>query len=1422
MVLILSLGEKVVCRSLLFLAAMLGLCLLAVSQENPRFRRYSIEEGLSQSSVYAILQDARGFLWFATEDGLNRFDGYEFRIFRPDPESPDSLSCPYVTSLAEEAGRYLWAGTDSGGLNRFDIAAERFRHFDHDRDDPRSLSGNRITALLRDTQGRLWVGTWYGLDLFDPVSESFAHFRHDPADPASLSGNSVTALAEDSEGSVWVGAEDGSLNRLPKGENAFQRFPVGSSVRAVLAQAGSVWAGTEGGLVRLDAGTGRSRVFRHVPADSRTLASDQVEELFTDRNGHLWVGMREGLDRFDSGNQTFVHFRNDPSDALSLSDDSILSFGQDRSGGLWIGTLSGGLSRLDQVRTAFHLLRDRSPSPSRKARNAILSVMEDKAGTLWIGTDAGLHLLNRQTGHRSGYEHDSRDPGSLSFNSVRAIVQDRRGTTWVGTDGGGLDRLDSGARRFIHYRHDPSDPESLASDTIRFLLEGPGGEIWVATLGAGLDKLDPATGRFAHHRHESTNPESLSDDRVYTLSWGRDGFLWVGTRGGGLNRLDPATGRFLHFRTDPLNPSSLRDNDVMSLLEDRAGTLWAGTRTGLCRLDMRDRSRGRFTVYAGKEGLPNVTIYGLLEDEAGFLWLSHNRGLSRFDPRTGQVKNFGPGDGLQGLEFNGNSRFKSPSGEMFFGGINGLNAFFPGEIRDNPEIPPVAITGLQIFNRPVPVGPGPDGRVIIDRSPTAADAVHLGYRDNMITFSFAALHFSAPEDNQYAYKLEGFDRKWNEVGPRRLATYTNVRPGHYTFKVIASNNDGLWNERGASIAVIISPPFWGTLWFRVLAALAVLGAAVGAAGTRHLRVVRNRRELEAKVEERTAEISATNRRIQEEMAERRRAEEALRREKLNLDLLIDSAPEAIVVVDKNHRIARVNPEFSRLFGYGNEEVAGRPIDEVVASGDQRREAEGYTRKLGRGETIFFEGVRTGKGGRPVEVVGIGAPIQSGGEIQGHFAIYRDISDRRRAEEALRKRAAQAGIINRVGQRVGTTLEIGPLLEEIVDAVHETFGYYGVHLFLAEPNQNRLKLEAMAGGYKDVFPDGLTVDLGRGMIGTAALGGESQVSGDVRCDPHFVRLADEATQSELSVPIRGKDRLIGVLDIQSVELGAFDETDVAAIETLSTQIGSAIENARLYEAMQEELDLRLRMEKLLKDLTDDLARSNKELEQFAYVASHDLQEPLRMVGSYVQLLARRYRGRLDPDADAFINFAVDGASRMQDMINDLLAYSRVGTRGKPFAPTDCESALGRALGYLKLAISEKKAHVSHGPLPVVMADETQIIQLFQNLVGNAVKFHGPEPPEVHVSANQKNGEWEFAVRDNGIGIEPRYLERVFQIFERFHRDDRYPGTGIGLAICQRIVDRHGGRIWVESEPGRGSTFFFTIPRSAEVEPPRREG
>ncbi len=860
------------------IAAVLALtpCVLAQAPP-PVWESYSIEQGLSQSIVKAIAQDARGFLWFGTEDGLNRFDGYRFDIMRHDPQDSGSLSYSDMTALCVDRQGYVWVGTFNGGLNRFDPATGRAVRYQAKPGMPGSLSHDRIAAVVEDRRGDVWVGTDDGLNRLDRATNTFTVLRHDPADAGSLANDRVHALLVDREGTLWIGT-DGGLDRLvpattprspdhrlPRFEH-YRHDPRATGSRGADAvnalcqdRQGALWVGTEGGgLNRLDSRSGVWTRFRHDPADAGSLGQDAVTAVCADSLGFLWAGTRSGgLDRFDPRAGRFSHYRADPADPASPRSDEILSLLADRSGCLWVGTYSQGVGKTVLETKPFAHVR---AGPGGLANPTVWALQEDRSGNLWVGTHTGgidcfdphLRLLAR-------YRNDPRDPTSLSCDIVRCILEDRDSELWFGTNGGGLDRLDRATGRFTRYLNDPADPRSLAENRIRALYEDRAGLLWIGTYGGGLDCLDRRTGVFTHFRHDPANPASLSFDIVRVIYEDPDEVgeaLWVGTEGGGLNRLDRRTGRFTHFRNDPGDSTTLSEDHVFSIHRDASDRLWIGTFAG--GLNLFDRAAGTFASYTIRDGLPSNAVYGILEDRGGCLWLSTNLGLARFDPSAGTCRSYDVRDGLQSNEFNGGAFTQTRGGEMLFGGINGFNAFYPQQIVDNPHPPAVVLTGFQLFNQTVGVGRKYGDRVLLERAIFATEAITLAHDQNFFAFDFAALHFVSPTENRYAYMMEGFDKDWNQAGQRRFATYTGLPPGHYTFRVKAANSDGVWNSEGRTLRLTIAPPFWQTAWFRA----AALGLLIGL--------------LVAVHRLRTRSFRLRNAALCREVDDRKRAEEAMR------------------------------------------------------------------------------------------------------------------------------------------------------------------------------------------------------------------------------------------------------------------------------------------------------------------------------------------------------------------------------------------------------------------------------------------------------------------------------------------------------------------------------------------------------------------
>ncbi len=796
---------------------------------NIRFERITIKEGLSQSSVRSILQDRRGFMWFGTVDGLNQYDGYGFNVHKPDPDNADSLGSTFLRAIIEDHDGIMWIGTNGQGLDKFDPLTGRFTHYRNNPHEPGSLSFDYVWEVYEDSAFRLWVGTdGGGFNKFDRETGTFTRYRHEPGNPNSLSHDNVLCICEDRYGKMWIGTRGGGLNKFNPGTGCFTRYRHepgnadslgGDIVRDVYAdREGTLWAATDGGgLNKYDRENDTFIHYRHDPDNPHSIGYDRLLVIYQDREGKLWIGTNGGgLNKFDPASERFTRYRHEFNNPNSLSDNYIYSIHEDKSGVLWFGTENGGINKLDRTREQFSHYRSTPDTLQQLKDNSIWAIYEEPSGVLWFGTRSGeLVKMDRETETVTYYRNDPTNPNSLrSENHIRAICADRfePGILWLGVDGGGLHRFDPASGRFSFFQHNPNEPTSLSSNRVYCIHGDNAGVLWVGTRTGGLNKMDRETGRFTRYRNNPEDPKSLSNDYVYSLHRDRLGILWIGTFAGGLNRFDSMTGTFLSFRSDVDNPGSLSSDCILCIHEDAGGVLWLGTGGG--GLNKFHRDSRRFTHYGEEHGMPNAVVYGILEDRRANLWLSTNNGISRFTPGTGEFKNYNEIDGLQSNEFNGGSYFRSPrTGEMFFGGINGFNSFFPEKIKDNVHIPSIVITGFLKFNKEVKhVGPVSEIEEFI-----------LDHRDYVFSFEFAALDFTVPEKNKYAYKMEGLGREWIATSAwKRFATFTTLPPGTYTFRVKGSNNDGLWNEEGVSVKVIILPPFWKTWWFRVLIVVIIL------------------------------------------------------------------------------------------------------------------------------------------------------------------------------------------------------------------------------------------------------------------------------------------------------------------------------------------------------------------------------------------------------------------------------------------------------------------------------------------------------------------------------------------------------------------------------------------------------------------------
>lgn len=819
------------------------------------FNHKFFEEGLSQSIVKCILQDKIGFMYFGTEDGLNIYDGYSFNVFRKQSDDENSLSYNDITTMCEDDSGRIWIGTFNSGANLFIPKKKKFIRFYFNYRDSNSLSNDNINAIINDKEGNIWIGTDNGLNEIKKSKENNLKFTikrgiQESKQKTILSTDKILALLCDKNGNLWVGTQNGLYKFSRENDNEYSLsnkflqdaknniWITDNNVKCIFEDSeGNIWVGTDNGLNKISnekflGSNYKITKYFYSPSEIDQIANNDITAICEDASGLIWIGTNgAGINIFDKKRNNFYSYQYDPLDDRSISANEIRSLFLDRSGILWIGTYGGGLNKVSRGTGQFYHYKYRANDPNTLSHSIIWSFYQDKDSILWIGTHNGLDRLNRKT---NTYRHFFHSPtqNSPSNNVVRVIAPVGQNKLMIGTNGGGIDELDIKTGKFKNWSHNPNNENSLNLNEIRAIYKDKAGIIWIGTYGKGMDRYDPISNSFKHYYNIPGDTNSLSQDYVRVIVEDNKGYLWIGTEGGGLNRFDKKKEQFVRFRQQPKNPKSISSDYIFSILIDSKSNMWLGTYGG--GLDKFNPETGGCKNYTVNDGLPSNSIYGILEDKNGFYWMSTNNGLSRFNPTTEKFKNYNAKEGLQNNEFNGGSYYKTDSGELLFGGINGFNAFYPENIKDNSYVPPVVITSFKKFNE----------EVNFKEPLTSIKEIELSYSDNVFSFEFAALDFSSPEKNNYAYKLEGVDKDWVYVNAdKRYAAYTTLSPGKYIFLVKGSNSDGLWNQQTSQIIITIIPPFWQRAWFIILVFLLIVGIAF-LLYLRRLRIIRMKIELQ--------------------------------------------------------------------------------------------------------------------------------------------------------------------------------------------------------------------------------------------------------------------------------------------------------------------------------------------------------------------------------------------------------------------------------------------------------------------------------------------------------------------------------------------------------------------------------------------------
>ncbi len=833
-----------------------------------KFDHIGLHEGLSHGIVYNIFQDSKGFLWISSQVGLNRYDGYNFKVYLHNPLDTNSISANSTGPVLEDRQGFLWIGTWGGGINRFNPKNGTFRAFRNNPKDPSTISDNRIHSLWMQGDSILWIGSFAGgvsaLDLnlfYETGAAVFRNYKNEPTNPRSLSHNRVWALTCDPNHNIWMGTDDG-LNVLDAAADTFRIYRNISGDSYSLSDnkiyalyrdhSGYIWVGTLNGLNRWDPQTGRFYRFYHDPKNPKSLSDNRIRSITEDRYGKIWVGTFEGgLNVYDPQTDHFKSYTNNRQNPFSLTNNFIRVLYPDHSGNLWIGCGTYGLDKLDLNKPFRHYQYE----PDRKgiiSHNDVIVIAEDQttpSQLLWVGTyGGGLYSWSPDNDSYNLYLYQPDNPLSISDNRIRAIYQDKRGTLWIGTING-LNRLEYPYKRFTRYRQDKKSTRSLSSNRVSSIHEDSRGFLWIGTDGGGLNLIDPNTGVVSIYQAQPSGTDGLSNNFINMITGDNhnDSILWIATENG-LNRLNVYTEVFTVYRYHPLDSNTISSNNVTGIYQDRAGTLWIGTNGG--GLNRMDLGSGGFRRYDSRHGLIHNVIYGILQDDRNYLWMGTSRGISRFDPVKEVFRNYDYSDGLILRGFDDKAYFpcRSRTGEMFFGGLNGITRFRPSSVRDNDRVPPIILTGIKKFNQ----------LVSFTQDFSEIRSIELSYNDNFISFEFAALDFANPSKNQYRFILEGFESEWTYAGTRNYVNYTNLDGGQYLFKVQASNNDGLWNPEGLSIPIYIAPPFWNTWWFRALSVLVGVFAVLGMYRWRIRQIEWQKKKLENLVAERTSELIKMN------------------------------------------------------------------------------------------------------------------------------------------------------------------------------------------------------------------------------------------------------------------------------------------------------------------------------------------------------------------------------------------------------------------------------------------------------------------------------------------------------------------------------------------------------------------------------------
>ena len=828
-------------KCLLVLFLLLPLILFAQEKKNLQFIHYSTEQGLSSSEVQDIVQDNHGFIWVGTEDGLNRFDSYNFKVYRKKFNDPSSLAHNLISALFVDSKGDLWVGTQQG-LSLYDRNFDSFINYYPVHDDFTSQS-NYISSITEDNKHRLFIGMQFGkVFMFNSNTDSFNEVLN--------LGKGIEFLFFDSDNHLWVLTDEiyiynEQMNLVKTITNPEVKFPF----NCIIEDDDKYWISTIGsGLFWYDKkNKSLIRSFKNGTYE------DYINIIYKDRENNIWIGCSNSLKLFNRYKDTFYYYYHVENSKYSLMTSGVTSFLQDNEGNYWVLTAKGGLN-VSLVKKKFSILNPDTENKTKLTKRIISAIMVDDDNKLWAGSfNAGIDLIDFSEDTLIHFENIPSDTKSMGEGSVLTLFEDSKKNIWVSSFRGGLQQYNKKDKSFTSYKHDLKNPKSIAGEDIRAITEDKEGNLWLATNGKGLDKYNPETNMFYHYRQDPDNNKTrLVNDWLYAVLCDSEEFIWIGSSFG-LSRLNKDRKTFTNFFHDPADSNSLSNNFINYLFEDSKKNLWIGTNEGL---NLYNKKNKTFCAFLQKDGLSNNVIQGIQEDKRGNLWISTNFGISKFDPVKETYRNYSIHDGLPSNEFNPGACFKDKKGQIFFGSNNGIVVFHPDSIQDDLQVPPVYITGFKIFNKTVL--PDQDDSILKKDIIQTEEIVLKHELSTVLSFEFVSVSYIQSDKKQYAYMMEGFDEDWVYCGNKREATYTNLDPGEYIFRVKASNHDNIWNEKGAFIKITILPPWWQTVWFRISIILFIIGLFIVFYFNKISSLKKQTLQLEKLVRKRTKEIKEKN------------------------------------------------------------------------------------------------------------------------------------------------------------------------------------------------------------------------------------------------------------------------------------------------------------------------------------------------------------------------------------------------------------------------------------------------------------------------------------------------------------------------------------------------------------------------------------